>query len=117
METRQPTELEVLFDKAEGYAKTSAELIKLNVINKTADVVSSVTAIIALGTMVALFTLFVNVALSIYIGTLLNEYYLGFLIVSAFYFVMAIIIYLFKDKLIKNGISNLVISKLLKEKL
>ena len=117
MENRKPSEIEQLFDKAEIYAKTSAELVKLQVIDKTADVVSSVTALIVLGSMVTLFTLFVNVALGLYLGRLLHEYYLGFLIVSGFYLFVAIIIYFLKDRLIKTSISNLVISKLLKEKL
>ena len=114
---RQPTELEKLYDKAENYAKTTVELTKLTVIDKSADVLSSVTVLIAIGIVFALFTLFLNLALGLYLGKLFGDYYLGFLIVSAFYLILCLFIYLIKEKYIKATIANLVITKLLKEKI
>ena len=64
----------------------------------------------------AMFTLFINVGLSLFIGSLLNEYYLGFFIISAFYLVLALMLYVFKDKIIKIPVTNLIILKLLKSK-
>ena len=110
---RVATPIDLLFEKAEDYSKTSIELLKLNVINKSADVLSSVTSLIAIGIVVALFTLFLNIGLGLYIGKLLGEYYLGFLIVSGFYFLLATIIYLLKEKYIKEKITDLIITKLI----
>jgi hypothetical protein len=110
------TNFETLYQKAKEYTETSIELLRLNAIDKTADVVSSLFARLALIMLVAMFTLFINIALSIFIGELLNEMYLGFLIVSGFYLILAVVVFYFNDKLLKIPITNLVIAKLLKTK-
>lgn len=110
------TNFDLLYEKAKKYTETSIELLKLNAIDKTADVSSSIVSRVAVVMVVAMFTLFLNVGISLYIGKLLNEYYLGFLIVSAFYLLLAIILYSFKDALIKTPIANLIIRKLMKKK-
>ena len=108
--------VEMLYEKAKKYTQTSLDLLVLNTIDKTADVLSSLTSRAFIALAVAMFTLFVNVGISLFIGKLLNEYYLGFLIVSAFYFIMAAVLYFFKDKLIETPIANMIIDKLLKSK-
>ncbi len=113
---RLATQIDLLLEKAEDYSKTSIELLKLNVISKSADVLSSITSIIAVGIVVALFTLFINIGLGLYIGKLLGDYYLGFFAVSGFYLVLAILIYSMKEKYIKRKIMDLIISKLLTPK-
>jgi len=110
------TNFEKLYEKAKEYTETSLELYRLNAIDKTADVVSSLFARLALLMVVAMFSLLINIALSLYIGKLLDEMYLGFLIVSGFYLIVAIIIFLFSDKLLKIPLTNLVIAKLLHPK-
>ncbi len=110
------TNIEMLYQKAKEYTETSIELLRLNAIDKTADIVSSLFARLALIMLVAMFTLFINIALSLFIGQLLNEMYLGFLIVSGFYLILAVIVFYFNDKLLKIPITNLVIAKLLKTK-
>lgn len=41
------TTIEMLFERAENYTKTTVELARLNVVDKTADVVSSLISRIA----------------------------------------------------------------------
>ena len=108
--------VDMLYEKAKSYTETSAELLALKTVNKTADVLSSLTSIIIFVMVFVMFTLFVNIGLSLLIGSLLNEYYLGFFIISAFYFVLALVLYVFKNKLIKMPVTNLIIEKLLKSK-
>lgn len=108
--------IELLYEKAKKYTQTSLDLLVLNTIDKTADVLSSLTSRVFIAMAVAMFTLFINVGISLFIGKLLNEYYLGFLIVSAFYFIIAGVLYFFKDKLIETPIANMIIDKLLKSK-
>lgn len=109
------TSKDKLFEKVENYANTSIDLLKLNAVEKSADVVSSLAHRIVLLSIVAMFTLFINIGVSMYIGKLLNEYYLGFFIVSTFYLVLAMIVYLFRNGFLKTPISNMVITKLLKK--
>lgn len=108
--------IELLYDKVKEYTETSIELYKLNAIEVTADIVSSLVSRIAIALVFCLFTLFVNIAISLFIGKLLGAYYLGFLIVSGFYLIITILFYFFSSELIKMPITNLVIAKLLKPK-
>ena len=105
--------VEILYNKAKEYTETSIELYKLNAIDTTADVISSLVSRIVLLIVVSLFTFFVNIAISLFIGEQMGSSYLGFLFVSAFYLIIAIIVQVFNYKLIKKPISNLVIGKLL----
>lgn len=111
------TNIELLFERAQDYTKSSIELLKLNAIDKTADITASLAFRLAFGLIVAMFSLFVNISISLYIGKLIGEYYLGFLIVSGFYLVLAILLFIFRNQLIKTPITNLVIKKLLETKI
>ena len=106
----------MLYEKAKKYTETSLDLLALNTVDKTADVLSSLTSRVFIAMAVAMFTLFINIGISLFIGKLLSEYYLGFFIVSAFYFIIAVVLYFFKDKLIETPIANMIIAKLLKSK-
>ena len=108
--------IESVYDKAKKYTETTIELHKLNAINTAADIVSSLVSRMAFALIISMFTLFVNIAISLLIGKQIGDYYLGFLIVSAFYLIMALVIYFFNGTLIKKPITNLVIAKLLKPK-
>lgn len=110
------TNIEELYNKAEKYSKTSIDLIKLNAIDKTSDVISSLAVVISISLIVAMFTLFINIGISLYIGKLLHDYYLGFIIVSGFYIILGIVVYLFRKTLIKTPLDNLIVLKLLKSR-
>lgn len=110
------TNIEMLFEKAQDYTKSSIELLKLNAIDKTADIAASLIFKLAFGLIVAMFLLFVNIGISLFLGKLIGENYLGFFIVSVFYLILAIILYIFRNQLITVPITNLVIKKLLETK-
>lgn len=108
--------IEKLYDKAEKYSKTSIELIKLNAIDKTSDIISSLSVVISICLIVAMFTLFVNIGISLLIGKMLNDYYIGFFIVSGFYALVGLLVFAFRKSLIKIPLDNLIVSKLLEKK-
>jgi hypothetical protein len=108
--------IESLYNKVKEYTETTIELYKLNAIEASADVLSSIVARIVFIIVFALFTLFINVTISLLIGNLLGAYYWGFLIVSGFYLIIMVLLYYYNGKLIKAPITNLVIEKLLKPK-
>lgn len=110
------TNLGKLYDKAEQYSRTSMELIKLNAIDKSSDVISSLAVVTTLAFIVAIFTLFINLGLALLIGSALGDYAMGFFIVSGFYVLVGIILYIFRKNLIKIPIDNIVVGKLMKEK-
>lgn len=104
-----------LYEKAENYTKTSLELIKLKTVSAAADVLSTLTSRIAVGAVVAFFTLFLNIGISLWLGKLLGEYYYGFFIVALFYLIVAIVMHASQHKLIKTPIGNMIVSSILKE--
>ncbi len=116
MESNATTEENLnLYEKAENYTKTSLELIKLKTVAAAADVLSTLTSRIAVGAVVAFFTLFLNIGISLWVGKLLGEYYYGFFIVALFYLIVAILMHTLQHKIIKTPIGNMIISSILKE--
>ena len=111
------TDIELLYNKAEKYTKTSFELLQLNTIDKTSDVISSLAVVTSMVIIVAMFILFINIGISLLIGKLLNDYAMGFFLISGFYFIVALIVFVFRKTLIKIPIDNIIVSKLLKDKI
>lgn len=110
------TNIESLYEKAKDYAEIKAKIFRLKAIDKTADVASSLLTRLIIVLSAAMFLLFVNVALSLYLGKLLGENYLGFLIISAIYLILTLVFSASKNKMFKIPLTNLIIAKLLEEK-
>lgn len=109
------TTIEMLFEKAEDYTRTTVDLVKLTAVDKTADVMSSLLSRLAVSIVFVMFVLLVNIGLSFWIGELLGKTYLGFFAVSIFYLVISIVLNIFKDEWIKMPVSNFIIIKMLKK--
>lgn len=107
--------IEMLFDKAEKYTRTTVELAKLNAVDKTADVMSSVLSRITVSIVFVMFLFLINIGLSLWIGEFTGKVYYGFFIVSSFYFLIAVILFQFKEKWLKIPISNFIVVKMLKK--
>ena len=74
--TDNATPIESLFERAEVYTKTTLELYKLQAIDKSADVVSSLLSRLAVFMAVALSILIINIGFALWIGKLLhNSFY------------------------------------------
>jgi hypothetical protein len=110
------TPIEALFARAEDYSRTTLELFKLNAIDKSADVVSSLAARLAILIVVALFTLIINIGVALWLGELLGKSYYGFFVVAGFYLVLSILLYAFRHQWIKQPLSDTLISQMLKQK-
>lgn len=108
--------IEMLYEKAKEYTNTTLELYKLTAVDKAAEVISSLSFRLAFLLIAAFFTLFFNIGLSLYLGELLDSNAAGFFIVSLFYLVFGLLLYIFRQKWIKSPISNLIIKELLYSK-
>ncbi|TRX37545.1 hypothetical protein [Flavobacterium restrictum] len=109
------TTIAMLFEKAEDYTRTTAELLKLTTIDKSADVLSSLGARLAIATVVAMFFLLLNFGFALWLGEYLGEIYLGFFIVAGSNLFLAILMYLFRNQWLKSPISTVIILKMLKK--
>lgn len=115
--TDNATPIATLFEHAEDYGKTRLKLFKLNAIDKSADVVSSLVSRVAVLIMVALSIIIISIGASIWIGKKLGDSFYGFLIIGGFYAFVALLLHVFRHQWIKYPISNSIIRQMLKEKM
>jgi hypothetical protein len=107
------TPIDMLFEKADNYSKTTIELLKLKAIDKTTTVMASITAKFLLAIVVTLFTLVSTIGFSLWIGDLMGKSYYGFLFVAGIYFFVIVLLYTFQNKWIKLLTKNYFISEFL----
>ncbi|RKS02790.1 MULTISPECIES: hypothetical protein [unclassified Flavobacterium] len=110
------TPIETLFERAQVYSKSTVKLFKLNAIDKSADVVSSMLARLTVIMTVVLSIVIINIGISIWVGKLLGEVFYGFLIIGGFYALMALMLHIYRYQWIKHPISNSIVKKMMKEK-
>jgi hypothetical protein len=90
--------------------------LKLNAIDKSADVVSSLVSRLAVIMTVVFSVLIVSIGLSFWIGKLLGDIFYGFFIVGGFYALLAILLQVFRHQWVKYPVSNSIIKQMLKQK-
>ena len=105
--------IEGLFEKIEAYSVSSFEVSKLKTLETATLVVSSLLSRLAVMVVFMLFVLFVNIGIAFYLGDLLGRYYIGFLIVSGFYFIAGIVLHFFLYRWIKKPLSDFIITQVL----
>lgn len=111
------TPVELLFQRAENYSKTTIELGKLQVIDKSAELLSTIAARFVVIITVASSIIIINIGIALWIGQLLGNHSYGFLIVGGFYAIISILLHIYRHIWIKLPIRNSLISHLLKNTL
>ena len=109
------TPVEILFQKAESYGKTTVALFKLNAIHKSAEVVSLLASKMVISIVVLMFLLCLNIGISLWISEKMDKLYVGFFIVAGAYLIIAILIYIFRYKWIKTPVTNSFIKQMLEQ--
>jgi Zn-dependent protease with chaperone function len=107
--------VEVLLERGETYAKTTLQLFKLKATDQVARIVSNIASGFVILILLILLFINLNIGIALVIGDLLGKIRLGFMIMAGFYGLMGLFVYLFRDRWIKNPVSNVVIAQLLKE--
>jgi hypothetical protein len=103
-----------LLDIATDYGETSIELVKLKVLDKTADIVSSLVPLSIVILFLLSFLLFVNLGIAFWLGDILGKTFYGFLVVAGFYLIAAIFVHSFLHKWIKRLVGDYMVKRLLK---
>lgn len=98
--------VEALTDSLKEYVDTNYELIKLEVINYSSDILSGLISALIVGVMLVLFLFFGSLYLAYYLSDLIEINYIGFAIVGGFYLLLAILFHLNKKKLIEGRVCN-----------
>ena len=109
---KSETPIEMLFQKAENYGKTTVELLKLKAINKSADVVSSIASVVVISIVVLMLLLCLSVGVALWIGEKMVKLYFGFFIVAGVYLLIAILISVYRNKWIQKPVCNSFINQI-----
>lgn len=91
------------------YVKLQVDYLRLDIAERLAKVISALFATLAIAALGLLALMMVMVALAFYLGNLWGSYALGFLCVGGFYVVLAVLVVLFKDRLVTNPLLTSII--------
>lgn len=105
--------IELLFERAEAYARTTFELSKLKLLATTNIVVTSLIARLSRILMIAMFSFVLSIAVALWLGDILGKSYYGFFIVAGFYLVAGVVLHFFLHRWVKKPISELIIKQAL----
>ncbi len=106
--------VEELADTIKEYVNTKIESVKLTTAEKTSTVIANLIAGFAVAVFFILIVIFAGVAIGFGLGELLGKTWLGFLIVTGLYFLLGIIIWFARGRLIRLPIMNGLIRQLFK---
>lgn len=107
------TIFEPLFERAHTYGKTSFELCKLKVVEKTSGVSSTFASRAIAFFVFSLFVLMASFGVALWLGELLGKAYYGFLVVAGFYVIVGCVLYFFMHGWIKKSINDSIIKEIL----
>jgi len=111
MQENKDKSIEDLLDDAKGFLEARVEYTRLYLVEKVskvfADLVTSTVVIVCF----ILAFLFGSVTLALYLSDLLGSYAGGFGCVSLFYILLALVVYLTKNKYIEKAIINVAIRR------
>lgn len=105
-----------LLEGAKNYSNSTIELVKLNAIDKSADVASSFATHIAVFMTVALSLLILNIGFALWVGKLLGDSFYGFFVIGGLYALFSVLLYIFREQWLKYPLSNSIVKEMLKEK-
>lgn len=107
--------IEELTKSLKVYVQTNIELVKLEAAERTSVFGSSLISILIVGFSMFLFVLFVSISAGFCLADYFNSNYIGFVLVTGFYFVLTIILIIVRKKLIERPIRNRIIKRIFKK--
>lgn len=114
MENQPKDHIESLIDRTKDYVETRVELFKLQAINKSSEVISSIVSRLAVAVTMVFFFIILNIGLGLLLGELLGKSYYGFFVLAAIYLITGLLFKSNGDKWFKEPIANRIIKKLFK---
>jgi hypothetical protein len=105
--------IESLLEKATECGKTSYELVKLQVVDKVSNRISTLIPPSIVMITLSTFIVFVNLGVAFWLGEILGKIFYGFFVVAGFYAIIAFVLYFFLRKWMKRMFYDYVIRQLL----
>ncbi len=102
-------EIDEIVEEVKAYINASMDLYKMKATEKGAVMASGAIINIVMAVLVLIIFLFASFALAFFLSEYFDNLYAGFLIIAGFYTLLAVIIYISKDKWLKNSLVNNII--------
>jgi F0F1-type ATP synthase assembly protein I len=107
--------IKTLVKEAKEYLDAKVELAKLQAAESLSEGIAETASQLIIGAISILFLFFFSIFIAIYIGSLLDNYWYGFGIISGFYFLLLLFFAGFKKNILRTPIQNSVIKHFFKE--
>ena len=102
-------EIEEIVEELKSYINTSIDLYKLKTTEKAAYIAASAIINLVLGAFASMILLFASLALAFCLSDYFDKMYAGFIIVAGLYALLAIVVFLSKDKWLKSTLVDNII--------
>ena len=109
----QPNTIGSVIENAGDYLETRLDLFKLQAVNKSSDVTSSVVSRMVILLVVSFAIFILNIGLALWVGELLGKVYLGFFVIAGFYMFVGLMLHIFRRSCLKEPVSSMIIKKML----
>lgn len=106
---------EHLFDRAGAYFETRMDLLKMKSVDKSSAALSSFVSGLALFFILSVSVIITSIGVALWLGELTGKTYFGFYIVGGFYFIIGIILYLFRKQIVEGPVADSFINKVINE--
>ncbi|MEO5570901.1 MAG: hypothetical protein ABIT08_06815 [Bacteroidia bacterium] len=110
------TNFDQFFNNLKEYAETRADIIKIEVVDRVSSATSTLATMLILMAGGILFLLFASFGAAWLIGQAAGNIAIGFFSIAGFYLIASIIIYAFRDTLIKIPVINVMLKQLTDDK-
>ncbi len=101
---------------AQQYVKDRIELVKIEAAEQSAKAISLIATMLMLGGLITVVLLLLTVAIGLYLGDYLNDYPQAFLIISGIYFLIGLIFFLLRKRILTNPITIAIVKQALSSK-
>ncbi len=108
-------QVETLFKEFKDYVSLRLQITQLRYSSKTSLVSSSVLTYMLISMIVLFFVLVLTIGIALWMGNLLGEWYLGFLIMAGIYLMLGLVIFTFRNRWIRIPLNNLIIKEIFDE--
>lgn len=105
--------LDKLLDSLSRFVEIKMQIYELKFKGELVEIISSIAALTMILTLGIIMLFFFSLALGFFLNDLFGSSFMGFAIIGAFYMLSAILLAIFKDKLITNRLFNSFFSKTL----
>ena len=102
----EKSKVESIFQHIKQYLETRWELFILNTSDRASSMISSIASILLIAVSMIFVLLFLSIGAAMWIGGSYNDYSIGFIYVGLFYLVISIVLYVFRNSLIKMPVVN-----------